>query len=82
MLHDDNAHIFAAFLLISYCSSSSRILSLIVIIIFHVFPKRLCLKRKILSGTARVVSLFKKEYDFAVHFFKRFTKSLNSISAE
>ena len=82
MLHDDNADIFATSLLISYCSFSSQILSSIVIITFHILSKRLCLKRKILSDDARVVSIAKKEYDFAVPFFKRFTKSSHSISAE
>ena len=37
ILPDDNGDIFAAVLLISYCSFSSPILSLIVRITFHIF---------------------------------------------
>ena len=69
ILPNDKAYIFAASLLISYCSSSSPILSSIVMINFYIFPKRLFLKRIGLSD-ARVASATKEQYDFAVHFYK------------
>ena len=64
---DDNADIFSASLLISYCSFSSLILPSIVIINFYIVSKRLFLKREILSN-AGVLSITKKENGFAVHF--------------
>ena len=63
----DNADIFAASLLISYCSFSSLILSSIVMINFYILSKRFFLKHEELSD-ARVVSITTKEYGFAVHF--------------
>ena len=66
-LPDDNADIFAASLLISYCSFSSLILSSIVIISFYILSERFFLKRKGLSD-AKVASITKKEYGFAVYF--------------
>ena len=64
---DDNADIFSASLLISYCSFSSLILPSIVIINFYIVSKRLFLKREILSN-AGVLLITKKENGFAVHF--------------
>ena len=65
---DDNAAIFSASLLISYCSFSSLILSSIVMISFYILSTRVFLKRKGLSD-AIVASITKKEYGtFAVHF--------------
>ena len=52
-LPDDDAYIFAAFLLIPYCSFSSLILSSIVMISFYILSKRFFLKREELSD-ARV----------------------------
>ena len=63
-LPDDNAVIFAASELISYCSFSSLILSSIS---FYILFKRVFLKFKGLSD-ARVGSITKKEYRFAVNF--------------
>ena len=68
ILPDDNADIFVAPLLISYCSLSSLILLSIVMISFHILSKRFILKRKGLSD-ARVASITKKEYGFAVYFY-------------
>ena len=65
-LPDDNAHIFAASLLISYCSFSSLILPSIVMISFHIFFKRYFLKGERLLD-ARVASITKKQNGFAVH---------------
>ena len=48
---------------------------------FHILAKRLFVKRKGLSD-ARVASIIKKEFGFAVHFLKRFIKSPKSISDE
>ena len=76
---DDNADIFAASVLISYCSFSCLILSSVVMISFYILSKRFFLKCKRLSD-GRVVSTTKKEYGFAVHFIYRFIKSLKSIS--
>ena len=73
---DDNADIFAAFLLTSF---SSLILSLIVIIRFYILSKRFFLKRKRLWD-ARVASITKKEYGFTVHFLYRLIMSLTLIS--
>ena len=44
-------------------------LSTIVVISFHILSKRFSLKRKGLSD-ARVASIAKIEYNFAVHFCK------------
>ena len=60
ILPDDKADILAASLLILCCSFSSQILSSIAMISF--------LKRKGLSE-ARVASVTKEDYGFAVHFF-------------
>ena len=46
---------------------------------FYILSKRFFLKREELSD-ARVASITKKEYGFAVHFLKRFIRSLKSIS--
>ena len=81
ILHDDNAYVFAASMLISYCTFSSLILSSIVMIIFYILSKRFFLKREGLSD-ARVASIIKKEYGFAVHFLYKFIKSLKLISDE
>ena len=63
ILPDENADIFAASLLMSYCSFSAKILLSIAMISFYIFCEILFLK-----PDARVVSLTKKEYRFAVHF--------------
>ena len=63
----DNADIFEASLLVSYCSFSSLILLSFAMINFYILSKIFFLKRKELSE-ARVVSVTKKVYDFAVHF--------------
>ena len=55
ILPDENAYIFAASLLILYCSFSSLILSSIALISFYILSKRLFLQLKGLS-IARVVS--------------------------
>ena len=62
---DDNADTFAASLLVSYCSFSSLILSSVVS--YYILSKRFFLKRKGLFD-ARVASITKKEYGFAVNF--------------
>ena len=64
-LLDDNADIFAASLVILYCSFPSLNVSSIVMITLYILSKRLQVKRKRLSD-ARVFLLTKKEYDFAV----------------
>ena len=64
---DDNADTFTASLLISYYCFSSLILSSIFMISFYILSTRFFLKRKGLSD-ARVASIIKKEYGFAVHF--------------
>ena len=67
ILPDDNADIVAFFLLVSYCTFSSLILSSVSMISFYILSERFFLKRKGLSD-ARVVSITKKEYDFAAQF--------------
>ena len=67
-LPDDNAYIFAASQLISYCSFSCLILSSVVMTSFYIISKRFYLKRKGLSE-ARLQSITKKEYGFPVHSF-------------
>ena len=64
---DDNADIFAASLLMLYCNLSSIVLPSMVTINFYTPSKRFFLKRQELSD-ARVVSITKKEYVFAVLF--------------
>ena len=61
ILLDDNANIFPASLLISYCSFS--------FLVFTFFLKTLHLRHKRLPD-ARLVLLFKKEYGSAVNFCK------------
>ena len=64
---DDNANIFAASLLtISYYSFKSLISLSVVMIISYILSKRCFLKRWKFSD-ARVVSITKKVYGFAVH---------------
>ena len=77
---DDNADIFAASPLILY-RIFPLILLLIVMISFYIISKRFFLKHKGLSD-ARVASITKKEYGFAVNFLKKFVKFLKSISDE
>ena len=67
ILPDDLADISVASLLVLYCSFSSLILSSIVMISFYILSKRFSLKCDGLSD-ARVTSITKKEYGFAVHF--------------
>ena len=66
MFPDDNGHVFAAILLISYGHFSSLILSLIVMISFYILSERFFLKRKEVFD-ARVVSKTKEEYGCPVH---------------
>ena len=66
---DNNAAIFSASLLISYCIFSSQILSSIIMISFYILSKRFYLKHDGLF-CARVAPIAKKEYEFAIHFFK------------
>ena len=66
---DCNADTFAAYLLTSYCSFSGLILSLIVMISFHILSKGLFLKREWLCDV-KVASITKKECGFAVPFCK------------
>ena len=61
---ENNADIFYASLLISYCSFSSLIFSLIVMISFYILSKRFFLKREGFSD-ARVIAITKKEYGFS-----------------
>ena len=75
MFPDDNADIFLASLLISHCSFSFLILSSIGMVSFYILTKRFFLKLEGLSD-ARVASITKKEYGFAVQFLYRFIKSL------
>ena len=70
---------FAASLLMLLYNFFSQIISSIIIISFYVLSKRIFLKSEGLSD-ARVASITKKEYGFAVHFLKRFMKTLKSIS--
>ena len=65
-LTDNKYDIFAASLLISYCSFSSLILSSIVMIGLYILSKRFFLKRTGVSD-AKVVSITQKEYCFSVH---------------
>ena len=60
VLSDDNADVFDASLLISYCSFSSLILSSTVMINFCILSKRFFLKREE-KFDVRVVSITKKE---------------------
>ena len=68
VLPNYNADTFVASLLISYCSFSSPILSSVAMISFYILSKRILLKHEGISD-ARVPSITKKEYGFAVHFF-------------
>ena len=68
ILPDDNANIFAVSLLLLYNNFSFLIFSSIVMTIFYMPPKRLCLKHKRLSD-GKVALLTKKEYASAVHFW-------------
>ena len=65
----DKADIFAASLLITYCTFSSVILSSIIMISFHNLSARFFLKREGLSD-ARVASITKKEYALQYIFYK------------
>ena len=78
LLPDD---IYAPFLLMSYCSFLSLLLSTIAMISFYIPSKRLFQKRKRLSD-AKVVSITKKKYGFGVHFLEKLMKYLNLISDE
>ena len=64
---------FAASLLISYCSISSLILQSITMISFYIYSKKIFLKRKGLSD-AMVASITKKEYGFCSIFFVKIHK--------
>ena len=65
---DDNTDIFAASLLILYCSFMPLILSSIVMISCYILSERFFLKRKGLSD-AKLAGITKNEYGFAVLFF-------------
>ena len=69
ILSDNDADIFYACLLVSYCNFSSLILSSIVMISFYILSERIFLKHQGLSD-AKVASITKKEYGFAVLFCK------------
>ena len=56
-------------------------MSYCIIVIIYILSKRFFLKRKELSD-ARVFSINKKEYGYAVDFSERFRNSLKSISDE
>ena len=75
---DDNGDIFAASLLISYGSFLSLIISSIARVSFYILFKRFSLKRKDISN-AKVASITKKVYGFALHFLWKFIKSWKSI---
>ena len=64
----------AASLLILYCGFLSLILLSIVMISSYILSKRFFLKREEISD-ARVVSVTKNEYGFAVYFLYRFVES-------
>ena len=81
ILPDENADIFAASLLILYCTFSFLFLSSVVMIIVYILTKIFILKREELSD-ARVVSITKKEYGSSIHCLQRFIKSWKSISDE
>ena len=67
ILPADNADVFTASLLISYCNFSPLILSSNVMVSFYIVSTRFFLKHKRLYDE-RVVLITKKEYSFAVHF--------------
>ena len=75
ILPNDNADIFAASLLIAYCSLSSLIFSSIGMISFYILSKKLFLERKGLPD-ARVVTITNFKYAFAVYFLQIFIKFL------
>ena len=58
IIPEDNADIFVAFLLLSYCDFSSLVLWSVALISFYILSKRFFLKREELSD-ARVVSITK-----------------------
>ena len=64
----------AASLLILYCGFLSLILLSIVTISFYILSKRFFLKREEISD-ARVVSITKSGYSFAVYFLYSFIES-------
>ena len=63
---DDNGNIFAASLLILYCSFPSLILSPTVLISFYILSKTFFLKREILSD-GRVVSITKNDFGLWIY---------------
>ena len=78
-MFDINADIFTAFLLMSHSSSLSLVLSSILIISFYILSRGLFLNRKRLPDArfdARVTSITKNEFGFAVHFFVKIHKAL------
>ena len=60
---------FAASLLVSYCSFPSIRLSSIVMISFYIFSERYFLKQE-KPSESRVVSTIKKEYGYKEYFHK------------
>ena len=75
ILPDNNADIFYASLLISYCSFPSLILSSVVMINFYVVSKRFFLKLDELSN-GRVVSITKTRIWFCSRLFIKILKDL------
>ena len=73
MFPDENANIFAASLLMSYCSFSFLVLSPILLINFNILSKTFFLKCEGLSD-ARVVSIIKKRKRFFSTFFIKIHK--------
>ena len=69
ILPEYNTNIFATYLFTYYHSFWSLIFLSIVVITFHIVPKRLCLEQKGLPA-GNIVSLSKKEHGSAVHFTK------------
>ena len=70
--------IFAALLLISYCSFSSLIWSSLVMITLYIYFRRFFLNLNGLSN-GKLVSLTKDEYSSTVDVLQIFIKSLKSI---
>ena len=70
ILPDDNADIFYASLLISYCNFSSLILSSVVMISFYTVSTRFFLKRKRLSDARIVYKRKEKNMIFQYTFYK------------
>ena len=66
-MHDDKADVFAASLLITYCSFPSSIWSSVVMILLYIYFKTFFLINLKGLSDGEVVSLTEKEYDSAVY---------------